>query len=55
MQTRVQATVQAKAAAEALASLGVSQTSKIQTSDQNLINNLKATIAALEAKKNPRI
>jgi len=53
MQTRAQATVQAKAAAEALAALGVQQQSQIQSADQNLINQLKSTIAQLEAKKNP--
>lgn len=53
MQTRAQATIQAKAAAEALAALGVEQKSQIKSSDQNLINQLKATIAQLEAKKNP--
>ena len=55
MQARSQATVQAKAAAEALAALGVDQQSQIKVQDQDLINNLKRTISALEAKKNPHL
>jgi|DEB0MinimDraft_12_1074336.scaffolds.fasta_scaffold13328_5 hypothetical protein len=45
MQARSQATVQAKAATEALAALGVDQKSQIKVADQDLINNLKKTIA----------
>jgi copper homeostasis protein CutC len=55
MQARSMATVQAKAASEALAALGVSQQSQIKVADQDLINNLKKTISALEAKKHPAI
>lgn len=55
MQARSQATVQAKAAAEALAALGVEQKSQIKSADANLINQLKATISQLEAKKNPAV
>jgi len=53
MQARSTATIQAKAAAEALAALGVEQKTQIKSADQNLIDSLKRTISQLEAKKNP--
>ena len=45
--------MQASAASQALAALGVDQKAEVQTHDQNLIDALKRTIGQLEKKKNP--
>lgn len=44
MQARVTASAQAKAAAEALSALGVSQQTQIKAQDQGLIDALQRTL-----------
>lgn len=55
MQARVTASAQAKAAAEALAALGVAQQSQIRVQDQGLIDALQRTIKQMQVKQNPQL